>query len=152
MTQRYGLLSKMNLVLFTLLSSYLVSPVYSQGHPSSILPAASASFPSCAVDCPRLHQVETNCDASSDQKDALSCFCGSGLLEKLHHTPNGTCDDSCSDTSDRETLQSWFLNQCLSGNENAKRDTNSLSGQSLDGNAVGHKLIARYGSPPNWYV
>lgn len=147
MAQQYGLLKTMNLLLVTLLSSSLVSSVHAQSRPSSLsfVPAASESFPACAVDCSRLHQVKTSCAASNDQKDALACFCGSGLLGDLHHSPNGTCDDSCSDSSDRETLQSWFLNQCLTG-DHTKRDMDSPEGN------AGHTLVAREGSPPNWYV
>lgn len=152
MAQRRGLLQTMNLLLVTLLSSSLVCRVYSQGHPSSLLPAASDSFPPCAVDCSRLHQVDTKCSGLDDHNDALSCFCGSGLLAELRHSPNGTCDDSCSDTSDREALQSWFVDQCSSVNEKGKRDMDPRSGQSPDGNTAGHTLVARYGSPPNWYV
>lgn len=147
MAQQYGLLKTMNLLLITLLSSSLVSSVHAQSRPSSLsfVPAASESFPACGVDCSRLHQVKTSCAASNDQTDALACFCGSGLLGDLHHSPNGTCDDSCSDSSDRETLQSWFLNQCSTG-DHTKRDMDSPEAN------AGHTLVAREGSPPNWYV
>lgn len=159
MTSQHGLLRKLNFLLLPLLSSSLVSLVYAQNHASTLLPAASGSFPSCAVDCSRLHQAETNCVASTgsettNQKDAVSCFCASGLLSQLHHSPNGTCDDTCADTSDRQLLQTWFANYCSSGDENVRRNTNAASEGSLDSNPstfTTHKLMARDGSP-TWYA
>lgn len=159
MTSQHGLLRKLNFFLLPLLSSSLVSLVYAQNHASTLLPAASGSFPSCAVDCSRLHQAETNCVASTgsettNHKDAVSCFCASGLLSQLHHSPNGTCDDTCADTSDRQLLQTWFANYCSSGDENVRRNTNAASEGSLDSNPstfTTHKLMARDGSP-TWYA
>lgn len=100
--------------LLTVASIALLNLVSAQ----NIVPTSpSSSFPSCAVNCAVLLQAQTACIppnvAATDQITYENCFCQSASLQPLYSTPDAICAGECNTAeSDRETLQSWFLNFC----------------------------------------
>ena len=157
----------LNPLLFCSLSSLLVfsSPVLAQT--TSLLPSVASddhTFPSCASNCPLLQQAESSCiqneNANANANDyaaSVSCFCQSGLIDQLHHFPNGTCDDTCSSISERGLLQTWYEEFCSSqAATNVKRDPTPAE-EPADGNpqttttSTG-KVKPHYPAPPSWYV
>ena len=154
----------LNPLVFCSLSSLLVfsSPVLAQT--TSLLPSAASddhTFPSCASNCPLLQQAESSCiqnENANDHAASVSCFCQSGLIDQLHHSPNGTCDDTCTSISERDLLQTWYEEFCSSqAATNVKRDPTPAEEPADGGNtqttttSTG-KAKPHYPAPPSWYV
>ncbi|RHZ72396.1 hypothetical protein CDV55_108454 [Aspergillus turcosus] len=115
----------------------------------TILPsAASATFPACALSCSTLQNAAGSCLASPVDTHAVhvSCFCQSALLSSLKTSPNGPCDSSCTNPSDRQLLQTWYINYCNSGGATttttaaaAAATTTSASGSNAQATQPQHK-------------
>ncbi|KAI9931425.1 hypothetical protein ASPWEDRAFT_25697 [Aspergillus wentii DTO 134E9] len=117
-----------SLVSFVAIFSFILSLSTTVLAESSILlpSAASDSFPACGLSCSLLQQAQSGCvppkAPENDKSVYVSCFCQSALISQLHNSPDGTCDDTCTSSSDRSLLQTWFNDYCSSGG-NIKDDT-----------------------------
>ncbi|KAL3435565.1 hypothetical protein BDV09DRAFT_167305 [Aspergillus tetrazonus] len=93
--------------------------------------AASSSFPACGLTCSVLAQADDSCTPPTaqvtNQETYVSCFCQSDLLKNFRTTADGTCDDTCTSTEDRQLLQQWYVDFCNSGG-----GTESNSGSTED--------------------
>ncbi|KAL4988188.1 hypothetical protein BDW68DRAFT_98438 [Aspergillus falconensis] len=93
--------------------------------------AASSSFPACGLTCSVLAQADDSCTPPTaqvtNQETYVSCFCQSDLLKNFQTTADGTCDDTCTSSDDRQLLQQWYVDFCDSGG-----DTQSNSGTTED--------------------
>ncbi|KAL4999328.1 hypothetical protein BDV10DRAFT_165207 [Aspergillus recurvatus] len=93
--------------------------------------AASSSFPACGLTCSVLAQADDSCTPPTaqvtNQETYVSCFCQSDLLKNFQTTADGTCDDTCTSSDDRQLLQQWYVDFCNSGG-----DTESNSGTAED--------------------
>ncbi|KAL4916055.1 hypothetical protein BDW62DRAFT_203061 [Aspergillus aurantiobrunneus] len=80
---------------------------------------ASDSFPACGLSCAVLSQADDGCTPPTVQvtnrQTYVSCFCQSTLLSDLKTNVQGTCDDTCTSSDDRQTLQQWYVDFCNSG-------------------------------------
>lgn len=113
-----------SLALLPLLSG-LFSPVIALNRnpiqvqePNQAQTQGHAAFPSCAVNCSLLQQAQTEC-ADNDHATIASCFCQSSLIDQLHSSPDGVCDQVCT-ASDRALLHAWYGRYC---SKNTKRDS-----------------------------
>ncbi|KAL4971884.1 hypothetical protein BDW66DRAFT_145265 [Aspergillus desertorum] len=138
--------------------------------------AASSSFPACGLTCSVLAQADDSCTPPTaqvtNQETYVSCFCQSDLLKNFHTTADGTCDDTCTSSDDRQLLQQWYVGFCNSGGDtesNAgstesstnKSDfgSNNSSGSNNNGtssadsaaDSSGSSAVSRRAAPQSWW-
>ncbi|KAL5359254.1 hypothetical protein BJX96DRAFT_174198 [Aspergillus floccosus] len=126
--------------------------------------AASDTFPQCALSCSALNSAQSLCipptAPATGRSTYVTCFCQSNLLVQLKTSPDGTCNDVCTDASDRTTLQKWFSDFCASGgnlqstdntdnsNNNANANANTNTNAASTATAKAHNNSP---APPSWW-
>ncbi|KAL4890003.1 hypothetical protein BDV59DRAFT_204808 [Aspergillus ambiguus] len=114
-------LSRLSLSLSLVLSLFLLllRPVHADDDTTLVPQSASDSFPQCGLSCSALNSAQSLCipptAPANGRATYVTCFCQSNLLTQLKTSPDGTCDDVCSNESDRALLQKWFSDFCSSG-------------------------------------
>ncbi|EMC90822.1 hypothetical protein BAUCODRAFT_80748 [Baudoinia panamericana UAMH 10762] len=84
---------------------------------AQLLTNGNSQLPSCAATCTLLNQAAQACSgtATADQ-GTWSCFCQSAYLKTLYTTPNGVCDQFCTNPSDNQQVMTWYTSNCGSDN------------------------------------
>ncbi|KAL6237143.1 hypothetical protein BDW75DRAFT_91747 [Aspergillus navahoensis] len=137
--------------------------------------AASSSFPACGLTCPILAQADDSCTPPTaqvtNQQTYVSCFCQSDLLKNFRTTADGTCDDTCTSSDDRQLLQQWYVNFCSnggdtesnpgtaedstsntnSGNNNNSGNSNGTSSANSAADSSGSSGVSNGAGPQSWW-
>ncbi|EAW08540.1 uncharacterized protein ACLA_032760 [Aspergillus clavatus NRRL 1] len=142
--------------LFHLIAIVLVFTTAVFAADDSILPSApSASFPQCGLSCPQLNAAADSCLASPDPAHSVhvSCFCQSSLIAQLHNVPDGTCDDTCTQESDRVLLKTWYNNYCSSGGAAETTTTAAVqpAAATTGSSSTGQKAQPDSPAPKSWW-
>ena len=100
-----------------------------------------AALPPCAEECTILQQAQSGCvppaAPATDQQTYESCFCQSVFLQPLFTSPNGVCDQFCTERSDLVQIQGWFTGLCQA---QAGVQPSSDDGEEDDGSQRGDVL------------
>ena len=87
---------------------------------------SAAGLPICAQNCITLQTAANGCIPPAapitNQATYDNCFCNSNFLTTLKASPIGICDAECPVATDRQQVQSWFVNLCSAGIASAYSD------------------------------
>lgn len=80
---------------------------------AQLLTNGNSQLPSCASSCTLLNQAAQACGGTTTADQAIwVCFCHSAYLTSLYSSPNGICDQSCTDPSDNQQVMTWYTSNC----------------------------------------
>ncbi|KAL4791379.1 hypothetical protein BDV19DRAFT_310762 [Aspergillus venezuelensis] len=100
--------------------------------------AASDSFPSCGLSCGVLTQADDACTPPTAQvtnrQTYVSCFCQSSLLTTWSQSVDSICTDTCTNSQDRQLLQTWYTNFCQSGGDTTEDSSDNSNSNSNSNN------------------
>ena len=87
-------------------------------------------LPACAQTCQLLNQAAQACGGQQAANQAIwSCFCQSGYLKSLYTTPNGICDQYCTDPAQNQQVMTWYQGNCGNDNGASEHADNGSGGQ-----------------------